>query len=153
MARFTQSRQRYNQLGQPIPKGRNELKEYKEKNPNDIIFDSKAEYLTYIDLLTLQEKGEIRDLQIQVRFGLISGRKWWNNVKGRWEVIRPLDYIADFVFYRGEQKVVLDCKNWKQKVDKKTGKEKWTCYYDDIYKIKRKILLEKYDGQFIFEEI
>ena len=67
-----------------------------------------------------------------------------------------MGYRADFTFDRtlsnGQiQQVVLDCKGWKLKRDKTTGKETYSVYTDDVYQIKKKIFLEKYP-QYIFEE-
>lgn len=42
---------------------------------------------------------------------------------------RPCDYIADFVYYENGKRIVEDCKGMRT----------------DVYKIKRKLMLEKYN--------
>ena len=75
-----------------------------------------------------------------------------NAIKNKLEIVRKVDYIADFTYTDKEGKTfVVDCKGWKQVKDKKTGKLKWKCYQDDIYKLKKKIFLHKYPD-LIFQE-
>ena len=148
--RFTGATTKYDEQGKAIPKGKKALLEYKTNNPNGLIFDSKAEYLTWLKLLEEQSKGVITDLNRQVSFELIPKQVWFNNVKHKKEVVRPLVYIADFTFKRGDKLIVMDCKGWKQKTDK-SGKTKWSAYTDDVYKLKKKLFLHKYPD-YIFEE-
>jgi Protein of unknown function (DUF1064) len=152
MPRFQNSTQKYDQYGNKIPKGRDGLKKHLESFPDAIAFDSKSEYLTYVYLLDLIEKKEIQNLQIKKCFPLVEKRKWWNNFKKKWDIVRELVYISDFSFERDGNNVVLDCKGWKEVIDKKTGKTKCTVYYDEIYKIKKKLFLDKY-SDYIFEEL
>lgn len=65
-----------------------------------ITFDSKQEANRYIQLRLLERAGHISNLQCQVRFELIP--------KQRDE--RRVDYIADFVYNEGEQKIAEDVK-------------------------------------------
>ena len=148
--RFTGATTKYDEQGKPIPKGRKALTEYKIKNPNGLVFDSKAEYQVWLKLLEEQSKGLIFNLRRQIPFELIPKQDWYNNLKAKKEVIRPLVYIADFVFEREGKTVVMDCKGWKQKVDAK-GKVKWTAYTDDVYKIKKKLFIYTHPD-LIFEE-
>ena len=157
MARFTSTTTKYDQFGRKLPKGVQGIMAHKEEFGDILIFDSKSEYETYLYLLELLEKKEIFNLVPKVKFELVTGTRWWNNIKEKFEIIRSMDYIADFVFERNgptglPEKVCLDCKGWRQKKDKKTGKTSWDCYYDDIYKIKKKIFLSKFP-EYIFEEI
>jgi len=156
MARFTSSPNKFDQLGRKVPKGIQGLTAHREEFGDCVIFDSKSEYETYLYLTDLEQKNEISKLVSKVKFELVAGTRWWNNVKEKFEVIRSMDYIADFVFERSGptgmvEKICLDCKGWRQKKDKKTGKVSWDCYYDDIYKIKKKIFLNRYP-EYIFEE-
>jgi Protein of unknown function (DUF1064) len=152
MPRFKHTTQKFDQHGNKIPKGLNGLKTFTKENPEAIIFDSKSEYELYLKFKEMEEKGEISNLQCKQKFDLVPKRKWWNNVKERWDIIREITYETDFTFERDGQAVVVDCKGWKLKVDKKTGKEKHQVYYDEIYKIKKKLFLWKYPD-FIFEEM
>lgn len=82
----------------------------------DIKFDSKREAARYCVLKEMEDKGEIRDLKLQLPFLLIpkQGKE------------RAVKYIADFV-YRDENgsQVVEDVKGVKT----------------DVYKIKRKLMM------------
>ena len=63
------------------------------------------------------------NLQRQVKFRLIDSQKTSERTE------RPCDYIADFVYYESGSRVVEDCKGMRT----------------DVYKIKRKLILEKYN--------
>lgn len=157
MPRFTGTTQKYDSLGRKIPTGRNQLSAWKETNPGLLIFDSKSEYEAYLILKDLEEKKLIYNLKQQVYFPLVPATKWFNNVTQKNVTIRELGYRADFTFTRMlenllTQDVVLDCKGWKLKKDKKTGKETYGVYTDDIYQIKKKLFLHTYP-QFLFEEM
>lgn len=90
------------------------------------VFDSKAEYGRFLELMALQERGEISDLQRQVDFTLIPNQYINNKL-----IERAVKYKADFVYkYKGE-KVVEDVKS------------NYTKSLPD-YKIKRKMLLYFY---------
>lgn len=156
MPRFVRTTQKYDDQGRKVPKGKDGLKKHKDLYPESLIFDSKNEYLTYLQLKKLESENLIHNLQTQVSFELLPSQKWWNNLKQKWEILRKLDYVCDFLYERYDQfgrleKVCVDCKGWRQQKDKKTGKIKWSCYYDDIYKLKKKLFLQKYP-EFIFEE-
>lgn len=86
-------------------------------------FDSEREKNRYIELLLLQRAGKIRDLQRQVRFELIPTQK-----KDGEKTEAKCSYIADFVYIKDGQMVVEDSKGFKT----------------DVYKIKRKLMIEKY---------
>lgn len=87
------------------------------------MFDSKREYNRWCELRLLERSGIIRDLQRQVKFRLIDSQKTPERTE------RPCDYIADFVYYENGKRIVEDCKGMRT----------------DVYKIKRKLMLEKYN--------
>nr|DAT38333.1 MAG TPA: Endonuclease [Caudoviricetes sp.] len=87
------------------------------------LFDSKREYNRWCELRLLERSGIICNLQRQVKFRLIDSQKTPERTE------RPCDYIADFVYYENGNRVVEDCKGMRT----------------DVYKIKRKLMLEKYN--------
>lgn len=87
------------------------------------LFDSKREYNRWCELRLLERSGIICNLQRQVKFRLIDSQKTPERTE------RPCDYIADFVYYENGKRVVEDCKGMRT----------------DVYKIKRKLMLEKYN--------
>jgi hypothetical protein len=151
MARFSHSTQKYDQNGNKIPKGRNGLKQFTKDNPELIVLDSKSEYELYVEFIEKEKNGEIQNLVCKNPFPLIPKTTWWNNIKERKDIIRELTYISDFTFTRDGKEICVDCKGWKYRMEKKSGKEKWQVYYDDIYKLKKKLFLWLYP-QYIFEE-
>ena len=75
-------------------------------------FDSKKEFERFKQLQLLEEIGEIEDLQRQVRFVLITGRRWSDGKKHRDTV-----YVADFVYrLPNGEKVVEDVKGFRTPV-------------------------------------
>ncbi len=86
------------------------------------LFDSKREYNRWCELRLLERSGIICNLQRQVKFRLIDSQKTPERTE------RPCDYMADFVYYENGSRVVEDCKGMRT----------------DVYKIKRKLMLEKY---------
>lgn len=87
------------------------------------VFDSKREYNHWCELRLLERSGIICNLQRQVKFRLIDSQKTSERTE------RSCDYIADFVYYENGSRVVEDCKGMRT----------------DVYKIKRKLMLEKYN--------
>ena len=86
-----------------------------------IRFDSKREAERWCELKLLERAGEIKELKRQVRFELIPAQK-----NGKW---RATSYIADFTYKtRYGKYVVEDAKGVRT----------------DVYKIKRKLMLERY---------
>ena len=75
-----------------------------------ITFDSMKEYKRFCELSLLEKAGEITDLQRQVKFMLIPSQKIDGKV-----VERPVNYIADFVYWENGQMVVEDTKGFKTK--------------------------------------
>ena len=92
-----------------------------------IKFDSKKEAARYAELKILEKAGEIKNLQLQRSFELIPRQKIDGKV-----VERACKYIADFVYQEripgGWQLVVEDTKGFRT----------------ESYKIKRKLMLQKY---------
>lgn len=88
-------------------------------------FDSKHEAGRYTELKLLQRAGKITDLRCQVSFLLIPAQY---DEKHRC-IERPCKYVADFT-YRDENGtfIVEDAKGLKT----------------DVYRIKKKLMLEKY---------
>ena len=91
-----------------------------------ITFDSKKESKRYLELKQMQENGEIHDLQLQVPFELIPSFEIV--IDGKKRKRRKMQYIADFVYYIGNVRIVEDVKGRKT----------------DVYKIKKKIFEYKF---------
>ena len=68
---------------------------------DDLVFDSKKEYQRYLELLDMEENGDICCLQRQVKFELLP--------KQQGE--RAVNYIADHVYVYGNVLVVEDVKS------------------------------------------
>lgn len=78
-----------------------------------IKFDSKKEAGFYEKLKKMESDGEIKDLKLQPKFELQEGFNGLDGVR-----VRPLRYIADFMFYdnKEERVRVIDAKGFKTKV-------------------------------------
>jgi len=90
-------------------------------------FDSKAELKRWLVLSAMQERGEISDLQRQVRYKLTDAHR---RADGRLE--RAAYYVADFAYTRNGKLVVEDVK----------GHTAGATY--NLFVLKRKLMLEKY---------
>lgn len=97
---------------------------------NGIQWDSKHEARDGAKLMKLASMGIISNLQRQVPFVLQEGYK---NNQGK--AIRPIKYIADFVYERDGQKYVQDSKGVRT----------------EVYKLKRKLFEKRYP-EYIFIE-
>lgn len=97
-------------------------------------FDSKKEGLRYIELKTLQMGGEISELECQKSFELLPTRHYGN------KTVQGVRYIADFYYY--------------DKALKSYVAEDTKGYPTDVYKLKKKLFLDKYvsKGSLIFFE-
>ena len=72
------------------------------------VADSKHEYSRLCELKDLQRAGEIKDLQLQVKYQLIPSQK----ICGKTE--RGVSYIADFVYWtKDDQFICEDAKGHK----------------------------------------
>lgn len=96
-----------------------------------IKFDSKKESNDWRQLCLLEASGEISNLKRQVSFILQEG---YTNNQGK--KIRPIIYVADFVYEKDGKTYVHDSKG---------GKATQT----DVFKIKRKLFEYKYP-EYIF---
>lgn len=87
-------------------------------------FDSKRELGRYKELLLLQRGHVITDLRRQVPYLLIPAQYRDGKCKER-----SCSYVADFVYRKDGRLVVEDCKGLKT----------------DVYRIKKKLMLQLYD--------
>lgn len=95
----------------------------KKYTVNGIEFDSQKEAKRYAVLRLLERGGVISNLQLQVPYTLIEAQ--YEDGKC---VERACKYVADFVYTEGGKTVVEDCKG----------------YRTEVYKIKRKLMRERY---------
>lgn len=86
---------------------------------NGIKFASKKEAHRYQELKLMERAKVITDLKLQVPFILVD-----KNENGR-----AIKYVADFTYYENGQYVVEDTKG----------------YITDVFKIKKRLLKERYD--------
>ncbi len=93
-----------------------------------IKFDSLKEFRRWNTLRLLEEGGEILNLRRQVKFVLIPSQRIQGKV-----VERECSYYADFVY--------------EDRVTGKTVVEDAKGFRTDVYKIKRKLMLQKYGIQ------
>lgn len=95
----------------------------KKVTVNGLDFGSLKEAMHYTELVLRQKRGEIKNLQTQVKFELIpkQGKE------------RACCYIADFVYEdKDGHKIVEDVKGSKQMIT-------------DVFKIKKKLMKKVYD--------
>ena len=89
----------------------------KVKTPSGEIFDSVKEYKRWLSLRTMQDKGQISDLQRQVKFELIPSQ--WETVErygrygqrlkdGKKCVEAAINYIADFTYKDKDGKLIVE---------------------------------------------
>ena len=83
-----------------------------------IRFDSKKEAKRYLELKILEKAGQISHLKLQFPFILISSSKYGRAIK----------YVADFVYYEGNKRVVEDVKGVRT----------------PVYKLKKRMMAEIY---------
>lgn len=101
---------------------------YKAKKAviDGIVFDSRKEAKRYTELKKLEEMGSIRNLSLQVQFELIPSFEIV--IDGKKRKRRPITYVADFVYYRDDEKVIEDVKGLRT----------------PVYKIKKKLFEYRY---------
>lgn len=76
----------------------------KKTTVKGMTFDSKKESLRYLGLLSKESRGEIRDLQTQVKFVLIPSQRGEDG-----KVIeRECSYIADFTYYDKDGNFIVE---------------------------------------------
>jgi hypothetical protein len=83
------------------------------------VFDSKKEFIRWCELRILERAGKISELRRQVKFELIPKQ----------DGERACTYVADFVYIGSDGNTVVE--------DTKGVRT-------DVYKIKRKLMLERY---------
>ena len=86
------------------------------------VFDSRKEACRYTDLRLMEKAGIITDLKTQVPFVLIPAQRDENGKM----IERPVIYYADFTYWKDGKYIVEDTKG----------------YRTDVYKIKRKLMLQ-----------
>ena len=86
-------------------------------------FDSKREAERWQELRLMEKAGEISNLRRQVKYELIPAFK-----KPGERTERSVSYIADFVYTENGETIVEDSKGFKT----------------DAYRIKRKLMIERY---------
>ena len=91
---------------------------------NGIRFDSKREANRWAELRILERAGKIQKLKRQVKYLLIPSQ--YRDGKC---IERECSYLADFVYIKDGHLVVEDCKGFRT----------------PEYKLKRKLMLERYD--------
>ena len=97
-------------------------------------FDSLKEYKRWEQLVALEDSGVISKLQRQVRFELVPKMR---RTDGYTE--RSLSYIADFVYFDGDEMVVEDVK--PSFTSTKAEKRYKTTEAYKTFVIKRKLML------------
>lgn len=82
-----------------------------------ITFDSKKEGLYYLKLKDMMHRGEISDLRLQVPYELLPAiyRDETVHLKTKDKVVRkliqrPVTYVADFVYTKDGEEIVVDTK-------------------------------------------
>lgn len=91
-----------------------------------ITFDSKKEARRYLVLKQMEQDGEIKNLRLQVQFELVPSFEII--IDGKKRKRRPITYVADFVYYKGNEKVIEDVKGLRP----------------PVYKIKKKLFEYKF---------
>lgn len=79
--------------------------EVNDRTVDGIVFDSKGEMQRYLDLVLLENRGEISELRLQPEFTLEEG---YRGRDGKY--VRPVKYIADFSYWENKNYVVEDYK-------------------------------------------
>lgn len=77
-------------------------------------FDSRKEAKRYLELKQMEKDGLIHGLQLQVPFELIP--PFEIEIDGKKRKRRPITYIADFVYYKNDEKVIEDVKGLRTPV-------------------------------------
>ncbi len=91
----------------------------KKVTVNGITYDSKKEARRHAQLLDMERKGEITDLQRQVKFVLIPAQREPDTIGPRGGVKKgkliekEVSYIADFTFFQNGEYIVEDVKGYK----------------------------------------
>jgi len=100
-------------------------------------FASKVEARRYLELKSLLNAGTITDLQLQTAFILAPGCV----ILGRKH--SPMIYLADFVYYQDDKKIIEDVKSCRKVKEPKTLKKprKEPVYFvEPVYALKRHLM-------------
>ena len=131
-----------------IPKS-NHKYHAKKVEYNGLTFDSQLEYKRYLFLLDAQQRGQIANLRLQVKYTLIPaqyqtlqrfGKRGQPLTPKRVCLEKESAYFADFVYYVKHHDTLIDDR-WETLVVEDT-KSKAT--RTEVYKLKRKLMLDKY---------
>lgn len=106
-------------------RGENKYNARKCMSTDGIMFDSKKECMRWERLRIAEKKGEISNLQRQVKYELIPKQKAPTG-----ETVRKCEYIADFVYEQNGEMVVEDVKSLATTTPQ--------------YKIKKKLMLKEH---------
>lgn len=109
----------------PIPKYKN-----RKCVVDGIEFDSRKEANRYTELKLMLKARKIKDLRRQVKYTLIPSQRG----DDKKVIERECAYIADFVY--------TDCETGKEIVEDVKGYRGGGAY--EVFKIKRKLMLERY---------
>ena len=90
-------------------------------------WDSLQEYKRWVDLRLLETAGKIQDLQKKVKFDLLPAA-----IKDH-KRLRPLRYVADFVYFEDGMKVVEDAKGYRNKLYLMKKRLMWQLLGIDIF--------------------
>lgn len=99
-----------------------------------ITFHSLKEARRYDNLLALAQHGKITELTLQPKYDLIP------TIKHNGETLRKITYSADFRYVENGKLIVEDVKASSK-------------FQDPVYKLKKRLLLTKYAGEFEFREV
>ena len=99
---------------------------------NGFVFDSKREYNRYLILLSMEQQGEIADLEVHPKFHLLDSKKWHG------QTIPKKSYSADFRYTQNGRIIVEDVKSPATQKDK-------------TYRLKRHLFLVKHPNVDFYE--
>lgn len=97
------------------------------RDENGVLWDSLKEHRRWLDLRLLETAGAIQDLRKKVTFDLLPAA-----MKGH-KRMRPLRYIADFVYLEDGLKVVEDAKGYRNELYKLKKRLMWQLLGIEIF--------------------
>lgn len=103
---------------------------------NGRIFDSKKEAERYNVLLEMQDRGEIKSLECQKEFLLIPAQTYQS------KKYRKCSYIADFCYLDKDGNFIVE--DVKGVTNGRSGTS------TEVFKIKQKLLIQRYAEQIVF---
>lgn len=114
---------------------------------NGIRFDSRKEASRYVELMSLQKDGKIRNLRLQAQYTLQE-----SYITPEGERIRAIRYVADFAYERLTQCNVLHTDG--EGYEPSTNETRWLQVVEDVksratktaqYEMKKKLLRERFN--------